>query len=299
MTGRSTTTVAGRPASSAGPTVSNLTSQSPASYRPASLLPFLYPILSPLTLSAVHVPALTSSWYISGLICCSALSALDWIWIGPPYGAYDDACSKSATFIPFEWQAAATTSPASPPPATRTVRGSSAVTGRPPAGTDRCVLHHACSSSSPTSIPLSSRASSAACLARLRIRSVRSSLSASRFGASGSARTDATWSGMSTLFDAGACPSASHGTCGSDSFRLRRTCAGPIDEACSPITRSRVEDDAAAGDADTSDRESGATKALDSPARASTAPRAAADLRLSSTIFRQANQPSWVSGGME
>mmetsp|Transcript_31177 Transcript_31177/g.73628 ORF Transcript_31177/g.73628 Transcript_31177/m.73628 type:complete len:212 (+) Transcript_31177:1631-2266(+) len=171
-----------------------------------------------------------------GEMRCSARRALDWIWIGPPYGAYEDACSKIATFMPSAWQAEAVTRPARPPPVMSTVSGSSFVTGRPPLGVSRCVRHQALASSSPTSMPRSSTASAAACSKRPLIRSVRSWFSATRFGASGCARISLTCSGMSTLFRAAPSPLASHSTCGSSSLSLRITAAGPNDCACWPTT---------------------------------------------------------------
>ena len=171
-----------------------------------------------------------------GEIRWSARSAFDWIWIGPPYGAYDDACSKIATFMPSAWHAEAVTRPARPPPVTSTVSGSSLVTGRPPLGVSRGVRHHAFASSSPTSMPRSSSASAAACSKRPRMRAVRSWFSATRLGALGCARISLTWSGISTLFRAAPSPLASHSDCGSFSLMLRITAAGPNDSACWPMT---------------------------------------------------------------
>lgn len=90
--------------------------------------------------------------------------------------------------MPFAWHAAATISPASPPPAIRTRRGSARVTARPPAGTRRGSRHQAALSSAPAGATML-RASTIASLARLRTRSTRSADSATRLGARGSSST--------------------------------------------------------------------------------------------------------------
>mmetsp|Transcript_27353 Transcript_27353/g.61176 ORF Transcript_27353/g.61176 Transcript_27353/m.61176 type:complete len:212 (-) Transcript_27353:76-711(-) len=154
---------------------------------------------------------------------CRARRALDWIWIGPPYGAYAEACSNTATCIPLASHAAAVTRPASPPPATSTRSGSSWVTWRGLGGGEK---YH--SEESAESIPCAARASSAACCARPRTLATRSTDSRTRFGAAGCARTALTWSGMFTLLEGGASPSASQGM----STRIfRRIVAGPMEVA--------------------------------------------------------------------
>ena len=138
--------------------------------------------------------------------------------------------------MPLAWHAAAVTRPARPPPVTSTVSGCSGVTFRPPAGVFEFVRHHAVASSLPTSMPRRALASSAACSKRLRMRAVRSGLSATRLGACSWARMARTCSGMSTLFCGDPSPSASHGICGKSALSFRRTAAGPKDVACSPMT---------------------------------------------------------------
>lgn len=59
-------------------------------------------------------------------------------------------------------------------------------------------------------------------------------------GASGEERTDATWGGISILFEGGADPSARNDIWGNDCLRFRRRVAGPMEEACSPITEREV-----------------------------------------------------------
>eukprot|EP00956_Cyclotella_meneghiniana_P014057 scaffold20852_cov23-Cyclotella_meneghiniana.AAC.2 len=97
--------------------------------------------------------------------------------MGPPYGAYDDACSNNATFIPLACAADAAMRPANPPPAINTVNGCCAVMDRPPLEMEGEVLHQALMSSSPISIPFNFNASKDACAARERILAVRSSFS--------------------------------------------------------------------------------------------------------------------------